>query len=250
MRESQKMFLDYKLHTKIIDSIVSIQRWFKTKCQREKFLSFRAAAIKIQSFWRMRMAQNKLYQLKVRTNAAIMIQSMFRMYKERKMYKKLVSGLIVVQAFIRGRAARSRCKRYHRQKVMKERYKLRPTQSLPLNERSASEVETIDVDISRSYPKLVQYSSDLLGDNAIGGATKKALANDQDLLNKAEHQFRSLRVSPEATAGFGNQITSDMKRDSKTKVESEESVDSRSSRSYNLDTATKQYFDDSFMVKK
>lgn len=254
------MRLDYKLHTKIIASIVSIQRWFKSKIQREKFLSFRAAAIKIQSFWRMRMAQNKLYQLKVQTNAVILIQSMFRMYRERKMYRKFLNGLTILQAHIRGRASRIRFKRYHRQKVMKERYKLRPTQSLPLNDRTIDGNDAIDVEISRSYPKLVQsvqYSLDLLSENANSDIPKRVLSTaeqDSSLLNKAEHQFRSLMVSSK-TSGINEQITSDMKRfgndnHSKNKPEGEESVDSRSSRSYNVDAATKQYFDDSFMVKK
>lgn len=261
MRESQKMCLDYKLHTKIIESIVSIQRWFKAKSQRDKFLSFRTAAIKIQSFWRMRMAQNKLYQLKLRTNAAIAIQSIFRMYRARKMYKKLLNGLILMQAHIRGRAARIRFKRSHRQKVMKERYKLRPTQSLPLHDRTTADVETIDVEISKSYPKLVQYSLDLIGESVTADATKNLLPTtvseqDASLLNKAEHQFRSLMVSTKSTSSaLSEQITNDIKRfgndgHSKNKIEAEESVDSRSPRSYNVDTATKQYFDDSFMVKK
>lgn len=258
MRESQKMCLDYKLHTKIIESIVSIQRWFKTKSQRDKFLSFRTAAIKIQSFWRMRMAQNKFYQLKIRTNAAVAIQSMYRMYRTRKMYKKLVNGLILLQAHIRGRAARIRFKRSHRQKQMKERYKLRPTQSLPLHDRTA-EGETIDVEISKSYPKLVQ---DLIGESASVDVTKNLVptpTTDQDdsLLNKAEKQFRSLMVSTKSggSSSSGLSEQSDIKRygndgHSKSKIETEESVDSRSPRSYNVDTATKQYFDDSFMVKK
>lgn len=264
MRESQKMSLDYKLHTKIIESIISIQRWFKAKSQREKFLSFRTAAIKIQSFWRMRMAQNKVYQLKLRTNAAIVIQSIFRMYKERKMYKKLLNGLLILQAHIRGRAARIRFKRSHRQKVMKERYKLRPTQSLPLHDRTA-EPDAIDVEISRSYPKLVQT---VLNQSAldIAGETQSpnpdaardlgpgAVEQNTSLLNKAEHQFRSLMVSSKAISP-SEQISSDLKRfgidsHAKSKPECEESVDSRSPRSYNVDTATKQYFDDSFMVKK
>lgn len=260
MRESQKMCLDYKLHTKIIDSIVAIQRWFKTKIQREKFMSFRMAAIKIQSFWRMRRAQNKLYQLKIRSNAAIAIQSIYRMYRERKMYKKFLNGLTILQAHIRGRAARIRFKRYHRQKVMKERYKLRPTQSLPLNDRAPTEGDIIDVEISRSYPKLVQSvqnSLDMLGENVNVDSSKKTLSTpeeDASLLNKAEHQFRSLLVSSKA-GNLSEQITSDNKRfgidsHSKSKIETEESVDSRGPRSYSVDMATKQYFDDSFMVKK
>lgn len=264
MRESQKMSLDYKLHTKIIESIISIQRWFKTKSQRDKFLSFRTAAIKIQSFWRMRIAQHKVYQLKLRTNAAIVIQSIFRMYRERKMYKKFLNGLVNLQAHIRGRAARIRFKRTHRQKVMKERYKLRPTQSLPLHDRT-SEPDAIDVEISRSYPKLVQTvlnqsALDITGENqlinadAVRDLMPGTVEQNASLLNKAEHQFRTLMVSSK-TINPSEQISSDMKRfgvdsHSKSKMESEESVDSRSPRSYNLDTATKQYYDDSFMVKK
>lgn len=245
MRESQKMCLDYKLHTKIIASIVAIQRWFKSKIQREKFLSFRSAAIKIQSFWRMRMAQAKLNLMK-RARAAIVIQSWFKMYKERKMYKKLLNGMTLVQAHIRGRAARVRFKRLRQQKILKERYKLRPTQSLPLDG------DTIDVEISRTYSKLLQYSADSLGENP----TKKSLPiadQDTSLLNKAEHQFKSLMISSKS-GGLNEQTTSDNKRFgiesyAKSMVEAEESVDSRS-RSYNVDAATKQYFDDSFLVKK
>lgn len=249
MRESQKMSLDYKLHTKIIESIVSIQRWFKSKSQRDKFLSFRAAAIKIQSFWRMRVAQNKLYQMKLRANAAIVIQSMYRMYRERKMYKKLVNGLVVLQAMIRGRAARIRFKRSHRQKVMKERYKLRPTQSLPLHDRMA-ESEIVDVEISRSYPKLVQYSLENPTIDVTKNLSPIAAESDTNLLNKAERQFRSLMVSTKTSIASEQITVGDTRRDSKSKIEGEESVDSRSPRSYNVDTATKQYFDDSFMVKK
>lgn len=245
MRESQKMCLDYKLHTKIIESIVAIQRWFKSKIQREKFLSFRSAAIKIQSFWRMRLAQTKLGHLK-RTRAAVVIQSWFRMWKERKMYKKFLNGLILVQAHIRGQATRTRFKRLRQQKILKERYKLRPTQSLPLDG------DTIDVEISRTYSKLLQYSADSLGENV---SKRSSSISDQDtsLLNKAEHQFKSLKISSN-TSGLSEQITSDNKRfgsdsHSKSKIESEESVDSRS-RTYNVDAAAKQYFDDSFLVKK
>lgn len=272
MRESQKMSLDYKLHTKIIDSIIAIQRWFKAKSQREKFLSFRTAAIKIQSFWRMRLAQTKYNQLKMRANAAIVIQSTYKMYRDRKMYKKLLNGLIIMQAQIRGRAARVRFKRYHRQKMMKERYKLRPTQSLPLNDRVVDGgADTIDVEISRSYPKLVQSvqnSFDLLSDNANAmarDATKQMASlpasqpshheQDASLLNKAEQQFKSLMVTAKASSLSEQIAISDTKRfgldsHAKNNIEGEESVDSRNSRSYNVDTATKQYFDDSFMIKK
>lgn len=243
MRESQKMSLDYKLHTKIIESIIMIQRWFKTKIQREKFTSCRCAAVKIQSFWRMRMAQQKLFRLKVQNNAALVIQSTWRMFKERKMYKKLLNGLITIQAHIRGKAARIRFKRNHRQKMLKERYKLRPTQSLPINDRSI-DGDTVDVEISRSYPKLVQYSFDLPIENVANvEQAAKATEQDEHILHKAENQFRSLMVSAKSSDGAKVDDVSRYR-------ESEESVDSRTPRSYNLDSATKQYFDDSIMTKR
>lgn len=255
MRESQKMSLDYKLHTKIIESIIMIQRWFKTKIQKEKFTSYRSAAIKIQSFWRMHLAQNQLYRLKLRTNAAILIQSTFRMFRERRIYKKLLQGLIIVQAHIRGKYARVRFKRNYRQKVLKERYKLRPTQSLPINERSIDS-DTIDVEISRSYPKLVQYSFDLPPENVSTitekrSASKLSLARtekdviESNLMHKAENQFRSLLLSSKNSTDDDPTITDGL---ASSKL-SEENIDNRGSRAYNIDYATKQYFDNSYTTK-
>lgn len=245
MRESQKMRLDYKLHTKIIASIVKIQRWYKSKMQREKFVAFRSAAIRIQSYWRMRLAQNKLYQLRMRWNAAVVIQAAFRMHRQRKQYKKLVNGLILVQARVRGRAARLRLQRFHRQKVLKERYKLRPTQSLPINDRSP-DTDAIDIDITRAYANRLQQSLDERGDNASHAfITAESSASS---LNKAEQQFRSLMISPKHEATTNERAANDMT--ARGRNLSEENVDSRMPRSYNIDQATKQYFDDSLMVKR
>lgn len=241
MRESQKMRLDYKLHKKIIDSIIMIQRWFKAKTQREKFLSLRSAAVRIQSYWRMRLAQNKLYQLKVRWHAAVVIQATFRMHHDRKQYKKLIGGLRLIQAHIRGRAARTRFKRIHRQKVLKERYKLRPTQSLPINERSP-DTDIVDVDITRAYAGRLQHSMDGKVENASHAMMSPDAKASQ--LDKAEQQFRSLMISPLHEHGANND------NGARNRNVSEESVDSRMPRSYNIDAATKQYFDDSLMVKR
>lgn len=235
MRESQKINLDYKLHTKIIDSIIMIQRWFKSKMQREKFLSLRSAAIKIQSCWRVRLAQNKVYQMRVQWNAAVVIQAAFRMYRQRKHYKKLINGLVLVQARVRGRAARMRLKRFHRQKVLKDRYKLRSTQSLPINDRSP-DTDAIDIDMTRSYANRLQHSVD------------ETLESDQHALMAAEQKFRSLMISPKNEPIANERPSND--NSAKSRILSEESVDSRTSRSYNIDLATKQYFDDSLMVKR
>lgn len=242
MRESQKMCLDYKLHKKIIASIVMIQRWFKSKLQREKFKCCRSAAIKIQSFWRMYVARNKFHKIKIQVNAAVLIQSTFRMFKQRKLYKKLLNGLVVLQAHIRGKAARSRFKKLHQKRVLKERYKLRNTQSLPINDRSTETgSESIDVEISRSYPKLVHslgYSIENVS-NSDMRKTSRTSEHDQSVLNRAEHQFRALMVSSKTT-NTGIESTKSTSED----------VDSRSPRSYNVDAASKQVYDDSLMKKR
>lgn len=242
MRESQKMCLDYKLHNKIIASIIMIQRWFKSKLQRDKFKSYRMAAVKIQSYWRMHLARNKF---KAQKNAAIVIQSTFKMFRNRKVYKKLIKGLIMIQAHIRGKAARIRFKCAHQKKLMKDQYKLRTTQSLPINERYAdSATDAINVEISRSYPKLIQYSGDVIGKADMTETSSTSNEQESSLLHKAEHQFRTLMVSTKTSSSSSSfeTATADSLSDSKSTTED---VDSRSSRTYNISAATKQFYDES-----
>lgn len=115
MRESQKMRLDVRLHTKIIDSIIRIQLWFRGILQRRKFTTHRTAAITIQSYWRMYVAQ-KQYQLKkTQVDAAILIQAAWRMFVTRKWFNRLRKGVVIVQAHIRGKLARINFNKAHRQ---------------------------------------------------------------------------------------------------------------------------------------
>lgn len=264
MRESQKMSLDYKLHTKIIESIIKIQRWFKSRIQRDKYIAWRSAAVRIQSWWRMNSAQMRLYRMKMRLHAAIVIQSTYRMFRQRTLYRKIVHGVVIVQAHVRGKLARARYKKNLRQKAMKERFKLRPTQSLPIDDRSAADGSAVDVEISRSYPKLAQFSMDLSSD-AIGPdqrmaikanlvrpalAAVNALAAATDTVHKTEPKLRTMAVAPRNVDDFLSQVDSAVPRRGETRKMSEEMVDSRSSRAYNVDTASKQYFDDSFTTKR
>lgn len=115
MRESQKMRLDVRLHTKIIDSIIRIQLWFRGILQRRKFTTHRSAAITIQSYWRMYVAQ-KQYQLKKsQVDAVVLIQATWRMYVTRKWFNRLRKGVVIVQAHIRGKLARISFNKAHRQ---------------------------------------------------------------------------------------------------------------------------------------
>ncbi|XP_062564164.1 unconventional myosin-IXa-like isoform X3 [Armigeres subalbatus] len=137
MRESQKMRLDICLHTKIIDSIITIQRWFRSILQRKKYCQYRSAACTIQTYWRLYVKEKQAKFLrKLRTDAATIIQSTWRGYSVRKWYSKLKSGVQVIQARIRGNQARDRFKVTLSKKLQRERAKLRSTQSLPAAERS------------------------------------------------------------------------------------------------------------------
>lgn len=135
LRESEKTRLDLRLHKRIIESIVMIQRWFRGILQRRKFVLFRSSAITLQSFWRMCAAQKDFFRMR-QERAAVLIQSTWRMFMVRRWYQKLRVGAIVLQSRIRGKLARAKFKRDYKQKLMRDRSKLKQTQSLPMNERS------------------------------------------------------------------------------------------------------------------
>ncbi|XP_037024477.1 unconventional myosin-IXa-like isoform X2 [Bradysia coprophila] len=262
MRESQKIRLDVRLHTKIIDSIIRIQLWFRGILQRRKFTTHRSAAITIQSYWRMYVAQ-KQYQLKKsQVDAVVLIQATWRMFVTRKWFNRLRKGVVIVQAHIRGKLARINFNKAHRQKVLKERNKLRPTQSLPAHERSIDAgfdrsinipYHSFDADI-HNPSKLIPYANrvnDSLNDFS--------LLQQRHVLHRAENQFRTLIINSAATnsnkdpfqsstslphhdyqnLNFANVDLNQAKRSGDETV-----VDSRSSRFYDVERATKHYYDD------
>lgn len=245
MRESQKMRLDIKLHTKIIDSIIMIQRWFRSILQRRKYLNMRSAAVTIQSFWRMGTAQKHLSDLKSQEQSVVLIQATWRMFITRKWYQKLRNGTVLIQAHIRGQLARNKYKGMVRQKLLKERSKLRPTQSLPVHERSIDLCTDSDL-IKRSFNKPHSVDTDYdsvmknrnlystFYTNPANYSDENLVEYSEDMLSKAENQFRSLMIS----SGNNN----------KNLVQEE--VDRPSNRSYDLERATKSYEDDPEMLKR
>lgn len=110
MRESQKVQLDIKLHTKIINSIRKIQKWFRRTLKAKRYIILHQCALIIQRSWRIYHARKKVSVLKLEHNAALIIQRCWSMYKIRKWYTKLKIGCIIVQAYIRGYNARQQIK--------------------------------------------------------------------------------------------------------------------------------------------
>lgn len=201
MRESQKMRLDIKLHTKIIESIVSIQRWFRSILQRQKFLHQRQAAIVIQSNWRMYLAQKQFHFRRACFHgAAITIQAAWRMYVARKKYLQIKKSVVVLQSHLRGKISRKEAQNL-RQKHMRERQKLRSTQSLPAHERSidfehVKRIRTptphysLDADI-----ELCQDTEELSPSSLSPSHHRLSKQKRDQMLDQTEQQIRDLLIN-------------------------------------------------------
>jgi hypothetical protein len=204
MRESEKMRLDIKLHTKIIESIVFVQRWFRGILQRQKFLHQRQAAIVIQANWRMCIAQKKfIFHRACYHGAAITIQAAWRMFVERKRYLDLQRTVVLLQAHIRGKLARAKFKQSQLQKHMRERQKLRSTQSLPVNERS---VDVHFEQVKRIRTPTPHYSLDAeieLCPEAHESPSHRLTKQKRDqMLDQTEQQIRDLLINKDEQYQF------------------------------------------------
>lgn len=200
MRENEKMRLDIRLHTKIIESIVCIQRWFRSILQRRKFLLQRQAAVTIQSNWRMCMAQKQVHQRRgFFHGAAITIQAGWRMYVARRNYLKIQHTVILLQARIRGKQARTRFQQNLKLKHMRERQKLRSTQSLPVHERR--NVETHFEPVKRIRTPTPHYSLDaeieLCQDPEESPAHRLSKQKRDQMLDQTEQQIKNLLLNKE-----------------------------------------------------
>lgn len=196
MRENQKMRLDIRLHTKIIESIVSIQRWFRSILQRRKYLQQRQAVVTLQSGWRMYMAQKQVHHRRACFHgAAITIQAQWRMYVARRNYLKLHTSVVLIQAHIRGKLARMKFKQGLKQKHMRERQKLRSTQSLPVHERS---IETHFEPVKRIRTPTPHYSLDadieLCQDPNESPSHRLSRQKINQLLDQTEQHMKDLRM--------------------------------------------------------
>ena len=198
MRENQRIRLDIRLHTKIIESIVSVQRWFRSILQRRKFLQQRQAIITLQSNWRMCMAQRQVhFRRACYHGAAITIQAAWRMYVAKRNYAKLLQTVILLQAHIRGKLARTKFQQSLKQKHMRERQKLRSTQSLPVRERS---VEALLFEpVKRIRTPTPHYSLDseieLCQDPEDSPSHRLTKQKRDQMLDQTEQQIRNLLIN-------------------------------------------------------
>lgn len=105
LRESEKIKLDYKLHQQIMASIITIQRWFRSCLERRRYLRLKNAAITIQSCWKMFSVQRLYNEVRLQKHV-LMIQKHWRGYKVRTWYQKLRKGVKVFQVHAKGYLAR------------------------------------------------------------------------------------------------------------------------------------------------
>lgn len=197
MREHQKMKLDIRLHTKIIESIVCIQRWFRSILQRRKYLQQRQAVVTLQSNWRMCMAQKQVnFRRACYHGAAITIQAQWRMFVARRNYLKLQRSVVLMQAHIRGKLARMKFQQCLKLKHMRERQKLRSTQSLPVHERS---VESHFEPVKRIRTPTPHYSLDadieLCQDPGESPSHRLSKQKRDQMLDQTEQQIRNLLIN-------------------------------------------------------
>lgn len=197
MRENQRIRLDIRLHTKIIESIVCVQRWFRSILQRRKFLQQRQAVVTLQSNWRMCLAQRQVhFRRACYHGAAITIQAAWRMHIARKTYTKLLEMVILLQARIRGNLARAKFQQSLKQKHMRERQKLRSTQSLPVHERT---VEVHFEPVKRIRTPTPHYSLDseieLCQDPEESPSHRLTKQKRDQMLDQTEQQIRNLLIN-------------------------------------------------------
>lgn len=98
LRETEKNKLDGKLHSQIMASIVTLQRWFRAYLDRKRYLRTKTAVVVIQSYYRMYLVQKEFKKLL----ATIKIQKFWRGYKARNNYSKLRDTITGIQALCKG----------------------------------------------------------------------------------------------------------------------------------------------------
>ncbi|CAH0552647.1 unnamed protein product [Brassicogethes aeneus] len=98
LRESEKIKLDGKLHSQIIASIMTLQRWFRACLDRRRYSRTKQAVLTIQSYYRMYLAQREYKRLL----SAIKIQRFWRVHKCQSEFNRVKQVVVGLQARCRG----------------------------------------------------------------------------------------------------------------------------------------------------
>ncbi|TDH70826.1 hypothetical protein CCR75_001211 [Bremia lactucae] len=103
LRDRQLRILDSKARKIIHEAAILVQKHFRGRVQRRKYLDMREKAIRIQSVFRMLLAR-RLYQLM--RHRITLLNAVTRQFLQRRKYQRLRRATIFVQSHARGNAAR------------------------------------------------------------------------------------------------------------------------------------------------
>ncbi|CCD71914.1 Unconventional myosin-IXa-like [Caenorhabditis elegans] len=105
MRDAEKLILDDHLHRTIMQSIDTLQRWFRTMLARKRYLRMKEGIIKIQALIRGSFARA---EVRKKALAAQTIQCNWKKYKQRQKYLSIRESVIALQSAYRGASVRKR----------------------------------------------------------------------------------------------------------------------------------------------
>ncbi|CAL2029784.1 unnamed protein product [Caenorhabditis brenneri] len=105
MRDAEKLILDDHLHRTIMQSIDTLQRWFRTMLARKRYLRMKEGIIKIQALIRGSLARNEVRR---KALAAQTIQCNWKAFKARQKYLSTRNAVIAIQSAFRGSALRKK----------------------------------------------------------------------------------------------------------------------------------------------
>ncbi|CAI9549573.1 unnamed protein product, partial [Staurois parvus] len=101
LKEQERQCLRDKLHQTVLQRIVLLQRWIRSRLQRMRFLHLKDAAIIIQRCWRCYKMRWNAEELPVKINsffqAACIIQSWWRGHRARQTYVQMKASSITIQ---------------------------------------------------------------------------------------------------------------------------------------------------------
>ncbi|XP_010731151.3 unconventional myosin-IXAa isoform X8 [Larimichthys crocea] len=99
LREAERQRLQALLHGEVLRRIVTLQRRFRARLERQQFVRMREAAICIQKWWRLYrpIEEEEDYDPAVQEGAALCLQTHWRGYRERQRFRLWREAALVLQ---------------------------------------------------------------------------------------------------------------------------------------------------------